>query len=359
MKKTFALAALAASFLLILVAPAAASGTQEGSDGAPRTLIISTWGLSEDVLWQDVYGPFEKAYDCKVVLETGTTAERYTKLSSNPNSTVDVIELSQKAAADGYAAKLFSKVDYGKIANAQQLIPGAKDMTKSGFGPAYTLNSIGIIYNPTALGFEIKEWADLWRPELANRISIPALSTTFGPAMVYVAADFAKVKVAKDKGAAAFKALESLKKNIVKTYTKSSDLANMFSSGEIVAPSWATSPSRSSPRPSPRPSSSSRRRAPTPTSTPSTCSHLEEQGPGLRLHQLADQPGPAVQDRHVAQRDAHQRRRGPDPRAGREQDLRSGGQARPRRRFRPREPADGRLDRHLEPGAQQLAAPPC
>jgi putative spermidine/putrescine transport system substrate-binding protein len=225
-------AALALSLAVSAAAVATAAGSQ---DAAPRTLVVSTWGLSEDVLWNDVYAPFEKAYNCKVVLETGTTAERYTKLAANPNTTVDVIELSQKAAADGYAAKLFAKVDYSKIPNSKDLIPGAKAMISTGYGPAYTVNSIGIIYNPAAAGFEIKEWADLWRPELAGKISIPAISTTFGPAMVYVAADYAKVPVAKDKGEAAFKALADLKKNIVKTYSKSSDLANMFSSGEIVA----------------------------------------------------------------------------------------------------------------------------
>ncbi|GAB1484548.1 ABC transporter substrate-binding protein [Treponema sp.] len=236
MKKASAISLVFLSvFLFASASLVMAAGSSEGSDTGPKTLIISTWGLSEDTLWQDVYAPFEKQFNCKVVLETGTTAERYTKLSSNPNSTVDVIELSQKAAADGYAANLFAKVDYKQIPNSAQLIPGAKAMTENGYGPAYTLNSIGIIYNPTALGFEIKEWADLWRPELANKISIPALSTTFGPAMVYVAADYAKVPVAKDKGEAAFKALASLKGNIVKTYTKSSDLANMFASGEIVA----------------------------------------------------------------------------------------------------------------------------
>lgn len=220
---------------LSTAAMATAAGSTEGAASGPRTLVISTWGLSEDALWADVYAPFEKAYNCKVVLETGTTAERYTKLASNPNTTVDVIELSQKAAADGYVANLFAKVDYSKVPNSKDLIPGAKDMIANGFGPAYTVNSIGIIYNPKAAGFEIKEWSDLWRPELAGKISIPALSTTFGPAMMYVAADYAKVPVKNDKGAAAFKALEALKGNIVKTYTKSSDLANMFSSGEIVA----------------------------------------------------------------------------------------------------------------------------
>ncbi len=221
----------ALTLALALSATAAVSAAPSGT----RTLVVSTWGLSEDILWRDVYAPFEKKYDCKVVLELGTTPERYTKLAADPNTTVDVIELSQKAAADGYAANLFAKIDYGKIPNSKYLIPAAKAMTKSGYGPAYTLNSIGIVYNPKALGFEIKEWADLWRPELANEISIPAITSTFGPAMVYVAADYAKVPVSSDKGAAAFKALEALKKNIVKTYEKSSDLANMFASGEIVA----------------------------------------------------------------------------------------------------------------------------
>ena len=219
------------AFLLAMtsVSLAVAGGAKEG----PKNLVISTWGLSEDVLWKDVYGPFEKQYNCKVILETGTTPERYTKLASNPNSTVDVIELSQKAAADGYAANLFAKIDYAKVPNSKDLIPGAKAMIENGFGPAYTVNSIGIIYNSKVA--KISEWADLWKPEYAGKISIPALSSTFGPAMVYVAADYAKVAVKADKGEAAFKALAALKPNVVKTYSKSSDLANMFASGEIVA----------------------------------------------------------------------------------------------------------------------------
>lgn len=226
MKKGFKVALVVALAVLALSAQVFA---------APRTLVVSTWGLGEDALWQDVFVPFEKKYDCKVILELGTTAERYTKLKANPNTTVDVIELSQKAAADGYADKLFAKVDYAQVPNSKELIPGAKTMIANGYGPAYTVNSIGIIYNPATIGFEIEEWADLWRPELANKISIPNISTTFGPAMVYVAAEYAKTSPAKDKGATAFKALADLRKNIVKIYDKSSDLANMFASGEIVA----------------------------------------------------------------------------------------------------------------------------
>ena len=81
----------------------------------------------------------------------------------------------------------------------------------------------------------IDEWSDLWDPSLAGKISIPDITTTFGPAMIYVASDFKGTDITTDNGTAAFEALTELKPNIVKTYTKSSDLANMFQSGEIVA----------------------------------------------------------------------------------------------------------------------------
>ncbi|MFR0978865.1 MAG: ABC transporter substrate-binding protein [Holdemania filiformis] len=218
----------------------------EGKTEGQRTLTVSTWGLSEDVLVEDVYGPFEELCNCKVILETDTTANRYTKLSTNPDSTVDVIELSQAAAANGYVADLFEKIDTTQIPNLDNIIEGAKSTVAQGYGPAYTLNSIGIIYDKEAVGFEITSWADLWKPELAGKLSIPELSTTFGPAMVYLASDYKGVDITTDDGTAAFEALNELKSNIVRTYSKSSDLANMFAAGKSRLRSSATSACRSS-----------------------------------------------------------------------------------------------------------------
>jgi putative spermidine/putrescine transport system substrate-binding protein len=212
----------------------ASSETTTEASGEKQQLIISTWGLSEDVLHEDVYGPFEEAFNCEVVLETGSTSERYTKLLNDPNSTIDVIELSQSAAANGYDANLFEKIDYSKIPNAEQLIPAAQQLTESGYGPAYTVNSVGIIYDKEAVGFEITSFADLWNSELEGMVAIPDITTTFGPAMVAIASDYKEVDITTDNGTAAFEALKELKPNILKTYTKSSDLANMFASGEIT-----------------------------------------------------------------------------------------------------------------------------
>ncbi len=231
-KKTFAICLATLMTTLALTGCGAKTEDAQTTDGK-RQLVISTWGLSEDILKTDVYAPFEEKFNCEIVLEIGATPERYTKLVSDPNSKVDIIDLSQSKAAEGYEAGIFEQIDYSKIPNAKDLIPAASELTKSGYGPAYTINSIGIIYDKEAVGFEIKEFADLWKPELAGKISIPEITSTFGPAMMYVANDYKGGDIATDEGAKAFEALEELKPNIVKTYSKSSDLANMFASDEI------------------------------------------------------------------------------------------------------------------------------
>lgn len=220
--------------LLVLLCVAAMTLTGcSKSDSGKQKLVISTWGLNADIVRKDVYEEFEKANNCEIIVEEGTTTDRYGKLKSNPNYGIDIIELSQSEAAKGYADGVFEKIDYSKISNAANLIEGAMSLQSSGFGPAYTVNSIGIIYDREKVGFEITEWADLWRPELKGKISIPDISSTFGPAMVHVASDYKGVDIKSDNGAAAFEALAELKPNIVKTFSKSADLANMFAAGEI------------------------------------------------------------------------------------------------------------------------------
>lgn len=210
------------------------SGGEGKSEGAKK-LVLSTYGLSEDISEEEVYKPFEDQFGCKIVTETGSTNERYTKLSADSETVIDVIELSQAMTAKGIEEGLFEPIDLSKIENSQYLIGAAKTMAEAGQGVAYTINSIGIMYDPEKTGFEITSFDDLWKAELEGSIAIPDITTTFGPAMVYMASDYKGVDVAADNGAAAFEALEELKPNIVKTYAKSSDLINMFTSGEITA----------------------------------------------------------------------------------------------------------------------------
>ncbi|WP_051912597.1 ABC transporter substrate-binding protein [Carnobacterium funditum] len=219
-----------------LLAACGNNDSNEGSDaaGTDGQLVVSTFALSEDIVDRDIFQPFKKDKGIELVYEVGNSGERFSKLQNNPNSTIDVIELSQANAATGVAEGLFEPLDETKISNLANLMDGAKDALATSGAP-YTMNSIGIIYNKEAAGMEITEWSDLWDPSLAGKISIPDITTTFGPAMLHVASDFKNVDITSDEGNAAFEALTELKPNITKTYTKSSDLANLFQSGEIVA----------------------------------------------------------------------------------------------------------------------------
>lgn len=232
MKKVLALS-LCAAMALTGCAGAAPKGENKSTE--EKKLVLSTYGLSEDISAEEVYKPFEDQFNCKIVTETGSTNERYTKLSANAESTIDVIELSQAMTAKGIEEGLFEPLDLSKIENSKNLISTAKTMAEAGQGVAYTINSIGIMYDPEAVGFEIKSFDDLWKAELEGSIAIPDITTTFGPAMVYMASDYKNVDIKSDNGKAAFEALEELKPNLVKTYAKSSDLINMFTSGEIKA----------------------------------------------------------------------------------------------------------------------------
>lgn len=204
-----------------------------GGDEAENTLVVSSFNLAEDITARDVFEPFEKEFNCKVIKELDVVSTRLQKLQQNQeNSEVDVIELSQVTATQGAQEGLFQEIDYTKIPNIENQIEAAKALN-NGFGPAYTGNALGIIYDKEALGFEIKSWADLWKPELKNKIAIPTFSNTFGPAFVNIASDVKGVNVADDSGKTAFESLAELKPNVVKTYSKSADVANMMSSGEI------------------------------------------------------------------------------------------------------------------------------
>lgn len=233
MKKTIAMVLCAAMTLTACGGSASTGDSQAAADGKQK-LVLSTYGLSEDISAEEVYAPFEKEFNCEIVTETGGTNDRYTKLAADSESSIDVIELSQAMTAKGIEEGLFEDIDLSKIENAGDMITAAKTMADAGQGVAYTINSIGIMYNPEAVDFEIKSFDDLWDPRLEGVVSIPEITTTFGPAMVYMASDHAGVDIKSDNGEAAFNALAELKPNLVKTYTKASDLINMFTSGEVA-----------------------------------------------------------------------------------------------------------------------------
>ncbi|TMV49132.1 ABC transporter substrate-binding protein [Paenibacillus mesophilus] len=238
MKKVWTVS-LAASVLLTTILTGCASkkeesgaGTQAG--GAPKELVLSTWGFSEDLLRKNVFEPFEKANNVKIKLEVGNNADRLGKVRMKAHQ-IDVIMLAEGYAAQGIEEGLFEQIDRSKIPNIEHLYDIAKAPNGTGYGPAYTIGSSGIIYDKTVATKPVESYADLWRSEFKGKLAIPDITTTDGPFVI----DFSS-KVAGASALDADKAFGKLKElapNVVKYYMKSSDLANMFNQKEVaIAP---------------------------------------------------------------------------------------------------------------------------
>lgn len=220
---------------MVLGACGNSESTQDSSTAkGDQQLIVSTFALSEDIVQRDVIKPFETNHGVSVTLDLGNSADRYTKMTNNKNSGIDVIELAQNHGTQGNKEGVFAKMTDKEVPNISELTEGAKEVFESGAGVPIAVNSIGIVYNEKALGRKITEWEDLWASDLKGKISVPDITTTAGPMMMYVASDYNQTDITKDNGKKAFEAMTALRPNVVKTYTKSSDLANMFQSEEIL-----------------------------------------------------------------------------------------------------------------------------
>ncbi|HTN60839.1 MAG TPA: ABC transporter substrate-binding protein [Devosia sp.] len=197
-----------------------------------KTLTISWWGFNGEKLDALLIEPFKAQCGCDVVFETGNAGERLNKLQIRNGQGVDVIYLSDSFSQTGIEAGLFQKIDPAKIPNLAGLYDIAKD-PQGGYGPAYTLGRVGIIYDSAKVTTPITSWNDLWRPDLKSSISLPGITTTAGPMTVIKAGDRAGVDAYTDADGA-FKALEELKPNVVKNYNTGSEMINLFSTGEIT-----------------------------------------------------------------------------------------------------------------------------
>jgi putative spermidine/putrescine transport system substrate-binding protein len=196
-----------------------------------KTLTISWWGYNGEKMDANIIAPFKKLCGCDVVFETGNNADRLNKLKARGGSGVDVIYLTDSYSQLGIEDGLFQKLDRSKLPNISGLYDLAQD-PQGGYGPAYTIGRIGMVYDSAKVNPPITSWNDMWRDDLKSSISLPGITTTAGPMMVVLAGKHAGVDAYADPDAA-FKAIEALKPNVVKNYNTGSELVTLLSTGEV------------------------------------------------------------------------------------------------------------------------------
>jgi putative spermidine/putrescine transport system substrate-binding protein len=195
-----------------------------------KTLTISWWGYNGDKLNANIVEPFKKICGCDIVFETGNNADRLNKLKLRGGKGVDVIYLTDSYSQIGIAEGLFQKVDAAKLTNLADLYDLAKD-PQGGYGPAYTIGRVGIVYDAAKVNPAISSWNDLWREDLKSAVTLPGITTTAGPMVVLQAAKHAGADAFSNTDKA-FAAIEALKPNVAKNYNTGSELVNLISTGE-------------------------------------------------------------------------------------------------------------------------------
>ena len=227
MKKLVALILVAA-----LLASVACFAVAEDKPFAGQTLTISTFAFNAELLQKNIYDPFMEMTGCTIVADGASNAVRVTKLAEAAEGDYDVVIIGDMFVKQLMAEGKIDTLDASKLTNLDAIYDNAKAPMGEGYGPAYTFNRLGIVYDPDTCPVEIKSFADLWNPELKDYIAIPAITNTSGPLFYYGVAAAFGLEPGKDD-AAIFAKLAELKPNVKSTYTSANNTITMLNQGEI------------------------------------------------------------------------------------------------------------------------------
>jgi putative spermidine/putrescine transport system substrate-binding protein len=215
-----------------LIAAAAALGVANAAQAQDRTLTISVYSFAQDAFTEIVYEPFEAICDCKIVVETGNSVERMSKIEANAAD--PVIDMAVLSTHDGLALArkgLLQPIDVSKLENHAKLYDIAKDPLGDNLGIGYTFYSTSIVYRSDKV--TVTSWADLLSDELAGNVALPDVTTNQGPPALHMIGkamgddDFAFE--------APMAAVGERADDIVTFYVRSSQLAQLMQQEEIWA----------------------------------------------------------------------------------------------------------------------------
>jgi len=154
-----------------------------------------------------------------------------TKITESP-ADYDVVIIGDMFVKQLMDAGVIDTLDASKLTNLASIYETARAPMGEGYGPAYTFNRLGIVYDSAWCDVEIKSFADLWNPELEGCIAIPDMTATTGPMFYFAVAEtFGLVPGQDDE--AIFAKLAELKPNVVNTYTSANNTITMLNQGEI------------------------------------------------------------------------------------------------------------------------------
>lgn len=150
-----------------------------------KTLTISVYAFAQDEFKEMVYDPFEEICGCDLVVETGNSVERMSKIEANrENPVIDMAVMSLHDALALSRQGLLQPIDTAALSNHGDLFEVAKDPLGNGEAVGYTLYATSIVYRADEV--EITSWKDLFQDDLAGRVALPDITTNQGPRTLWM-----------------------------------------------------------------------------------------------------------------------------------------------------------------------------
>lgn len=224
--------ALAAGFAVTAVVLAGCSSNGSSSSDA-ESIVVSTFPFGVEEFQEAVVDPFTEATGIEVEIETGSNADRLSKLQlADGDPGVDVMLISDYYAALGQEDDLFQQVDAADVPNLDTIAEFATE--EAYVGPAYSYQLNGTLYSTDELDAdEAADWSLYGDSRYEGRVALPDISVTAGQLMVSgVAAEVGDGPYDID---AALEQLGTWSPNVLQFYSSSTEVTNLLTQGEIVA----------------------------------------------------------------------------------------------------------------------------
>ena len=224
--------ALAAGLAVSAVVLAGCSSGDASSSDA-ESIVVSTFPFGVEEFQEAVVDPFTEATGIEVEIETGSNADRLSKLQlADGDPGIDVMLISDYYAALGQEDDLFQQVEAADVPNLETIADFATE--DAYVGPAYSYQLNGTLYSTDELDAdEAADWSLYGDSDLEGRVALPDISVTAGQLMVSgVASEFGDGPYDID---AALEQLGEWSPNVLQFYSSSTEVTNLLTQGEIVA----------------------------------------------------------------------------------------------------------------------------
>lgn len=215
-----------------LAATAAAGGLTalSGRVFAADELVAATFGGTWANVQKQILAPyFTKRTGATVAQSPMLATEQIAKLTAakGGQAPFDVAMLDEGPALDAIDQGLIAKYDPSKSPNFAALLPPFQ----GAYGPAITMQAIGIAYNPKTVKTPPTSWSDLWKPEYKGRVGITSLASTLGLAFLL---DINRLEGGNEGSMdPAFKKLKTLLPNLAAVSANFGAHGALFQQGEI------------------------------------------------------------------------------------------------------------------------------